>query len=399
MATPSDVIDEFHLVLNDASAVFGTARSALPWMSGRLQEFAALAGLGPDHLVHLSVPSESTEDGPSDAFAAWPYRQLPSALGVSGPVAQQIGHQWLVHVYHLWEDNFREKIALSRGLNTKNDLKNPHFGDLGLIRHDILKHRGIASPKNSGRCQMLKWFRSGDAIIVTEKMVYEFMAAFGLAHPAPGSLTESRITLYGFQGLIESPISLRADGKVTTRLLGELRRLSGYPLDLETLRRQFVGAQMAVDLESQVAAVGKEIRANPLDASRATVVFHAPEAFVSEVRDGSRTAVWRIGSGVPQHPDRRAIPVKWFSDRRVVAEAVAPNGKWYDPADFYNSYGALLPLTSSFGDMADARLLRAEHGPKGMQFLHLHLEVEEAVAARIRAGKTSMFVSLLLPRA
>lgn len=131
----------------------------------------------------------------------------------------------------------RTEIAMARGLDCKDDLLNPYLGDLGYIRHDILKHRGVASRKNSGRCKTLQWFKPSDDIFIMDSMVYEFMDGFGLAHPASGVVDASR-TRYRFQGLHESPTQLRAVPQSADLLVANIRATGGrkialrLPLDL-----------------------------------------------------------------------------------------------------------------------------------------------------------------------
>ena len=128
--TNLDVVDEFRALLNDASAVFGISRSALPTILRQLQEFARVTGMQQDELIHLTAAGRSPSEGPGDAFAAWPLKHLPGRLANHGTVARQAGHQWVVSVYHLWENRFREEIALDRGLDSMGDLKNQHMADL-----------------------------------------------------------------------------------------------------------------------------------------------------------------------------------------------------------------------------------------------------------------------------
>jgi hypothetical protein len=66
----ADVVDEFRVALNDAAAVFGTARSALPMVKHELGNFAAIAEMKPAELIHLSVVNQASSKLPSDAFAA-----------------------------------------------------------------------------------------------------------------------------------------------------------------------------------------------------------------------------------------------------------------------------------------------------------------------------------------
>jgi hypothetical protein len=48
------------------------------------------------------------------------------------------------------------------------------------MRNDVVHHGGIAQKKNSGRCEVLRWFESGDRMLVRQARVLEFMEHLGL---------------------------------------------------------------------------------------------------------------------------------------------------------------------------------------------------------------------------
>jgi hypothetical protein len=54
------------------------------------------------------------------------------------------------------------------------------FADVCRMRNDTVHHRGIATKRNTGRCEVLKWAEVGEPIIVTSQRVAEFMGHFGL---------------------------------------------------------------------------------------------------------------------------------------------------------------------------------------------------------------------------
>ena len=53
------------------------------------------------------------------------------------------------------------------------------MADIGRMRNDVIHHHGVATIKNSGRCEVLKWFQSGDTILITGKEVADFMQHVG----------------------------------------------------------------------------------------------------------------------------------------------------------------------------------------------------------------------------
>lgn len=397
--TGDDIVDEFRGLLNDAAAVFGIARSALPLVSRQLQDFAALAQMKPVDLLHLSMAEDSTREGPGDAFAAWPLERVPSVMSNDGAVARQIGHQWVIHVYHLWENHYREEIAATKGLNNKNELQNPHMGDLAKIRHDILKHRGVASQQNSGQCKILRWFEPGQDILISDSMVYEFMEAFGLVYPGSGTVDPGRIA-YKFQGLAESPILLRPVERSENLLSGTIRSLTGRPVEVDSLRASVRGQPFVLGgQEGQPTATGIEVFKNPIDECSATIIFQVPSDFVAKVRARQATANWSIGASIPQQASRKAVPVTWDRDDILLAEAVAPEGYWYDLTSYAQQVNEWLPLTSRLGDLYEGQLISAQHGNKnkGRRWLHLQLRVMPKLADQVRQGTVTLRLPLDLP--
>jgi len=177
------VTAEFHTFLNDAAGLYGVTTTALPFLRGQADQFARIAGIGADHPMFFTV-TDMPQERPSDAFAVWPRSLLASRLAPEGVAARQAGHQWVVHVFSMWEHGYRPRLAAARGVDT-DDVKIPVLGDLRLIRNDVVHHRGIATADSSGKCQQLRWFSVGEDMLVTGRMIYQFMDAFGLGHPAP----------------------------------------------------------------------------------------------------------------------------------------------------------------------------------------------------------------------
>jgi len=382
-----DIVDEFRVALNDAAAVFGVAQSGLPIVSRELAKFASITDMKPADLIHLATVSETCKGGPNDAFAALPFGQLPTALAPDGAIARQIGHQWVVHVYHLWEGHYREEIARARGLNNMNELQNPHFGDLAKIRHDILKHRGLASRKNAARCVNLRWVEEGEAILIQDWMVYEFMEAFGLVYPASGQ-PDPRKVQYHFHGMFDSPIKLVAVEGSDDKLFGEVRAQSGRPVDVDMLRQFFCGAQFTLaGPGGEGTAIGLEVEPDSINDKVATVVARAPTEFVRRVRLGDATAQLPLGSAIPQKGARRAVPVKWLQGNTVVAQAVAPEGRWYDDTVYRQQIGEWLPLVSDIGNLHEGMLVNVTYEGQGRRELQLHLEVSAELASAVK-GKT-----------
>ena len=124
----------------------------------------------------------SGDDNPNDPetihYAQADVRDLAVDVERDGRIALELGRQWLVSVYSMWEHHIREELKNATG----EPWENPVLGDLGYLRHDILKHRGIAQAKNAGRCTVLRhWVEIGKEIRIHREEVSEYMTLMGLS--------------------------------------------------------------------------------------------------------------------------------------------------------------------------------------------------------------------------
>jgi hypothetical protein len=85
-----------------------------------------------------------------------------------------IGSLCVVAFYNYWEDHYRELISRDLGHTSKTDLKAPIFGDLRRLRKSIVHHRGVAL-KEIEACELLKWFREGEVIFISEPQFDELV--------------------------------------------------------------------------------------------------------------------------------------------------------------------------------------------------------------------------------
>lgn len=82
----------------------------------------------------------------------------------------------MLTVYQRWEEVLRPQAVTLLGLSDKDDVKIPILGDLGLLRNDVVHHRGVASAGNTSRCEVLThWFAVGDRILIDPRKAYEFV--------------------------------------------------------------------------------------------------------------------------------------------------------------------------------------------------------------------------------
>jgi hypothetical protein len=104
--------------------------------------------------------------------------ELRDQLAPTGPLQERLGQQLIVYVFTTWEHEYRGRLAAAHACKP-TDIKVPLLGDLRLLRHDILHHRGVASSDNSGRCEVLgHWVKDGEDIVIGAKQVNELWHRF-----------------------------------------------------------------------------------------------------------------------------------------------------------------------------------------------------------------------------
>ena len=93
--------------------------------------------------------------------------------------AQMAYTGWIASVFALWENRFRREweAAVGEGaIPPEYDA----FGDLRLIRNDLLHNNATASAERSGKCETLKWFSPGDRMVFGTRHVLDFLNQAGL---------------------------------------------------------------------------------------------------------------------------------------------------------------------------------------------------------------------------
>lgn len=95
---------------------------------------------------------------------------LVAQVAEGGKLHARITQQLVVTLYTGWEHHHRDRIASAHGVD-RSEILHPYFGDLRLLRHDIVHHRGTASTEHSVRCEGAVLHRSlqeGDLIYVAD---------------------------------------------------------------------------------------------------------------------------------------------------------------------------------------------------------------------------------------
>jgi len=175
---PDDVkslLDEFEAFLNDANAVVGFAQAGLWRVRELVDSLPTDDPANPDPTFYLGTGDPN--DPASRVWAGWRRSHAQKALARDGMVEARLSQQWVVSVYTAWEHEYRPRFAAVHSCGP-DDVQLPLFGDLRLIRHDVVHHHGIATAKNAGSAKRLRWFQAGDVINLTAKHFVQFIDDF-----------------------------------------------------------------------------------------------------------------------------------------------------------------------------------------------------------------------------
>ncbi len=95
------------------------------------------------------------------------YKKRNSERGVN---SRFIGNMCVIAVYQYWEDYYRQKIASFLKRTSRNELTSDIMGDLKVLRHSIIHHRGVAL-KEVEKCKLLHGFKKDDEIFIDRNMM------------------------------------------------------------------------------------------------------------------------------------------------------------------------------------------------------------------------------------
>jgi hypothetical protein len=175
---------EWHERLNHLAFTFGLATRGIALASDRYSNTIDSSLTTDQSATHLAIRKPG--DTPVTVYATWQSRKLPELMTPDGPIARELGRQWVVTVDSLWDATYRSRIAAEMGLPNYKQHKVPVMADMRQIRNDIVHHSAIATQRNSGRCKLLgHWISVTEEISITEFMVVEFMELWGLTNRGP----------------------------------------------------------------------------------------------------------------------------------------------------------------------------------------------------------------------
>ena len=139
---PAAVYNEFLAFLNDMAGAEAHAQPAVDRYITWLQEFVASSPPNPenpDPTIFVGIGDPNLET--TRTHQQWTASQLPE----KGLFTKRwIGQQWIVGVFAGWEDEHRPRLARAFGCS-ESSLTHDAFGDLRLMRNDVVHHRGEAT--------------------------------------------------------------------------------------------------------------------------------------------------------------------------------------------------------------------------------------------------------------
>jgi hypothetical protein len=164
-------IEEFDTAVNDAISSVGFAIAGFSYLRDHCTAVRERTGAN-NPGINLTTSDEGV-----GFYARWTVSEILEKTRLDGLAAGQLGAQLIVFLYTLWEDGFRMSFAKAHGCEAR-DFQVPVLGDLKLMRHDIIHHRSVASSENTGRCQVLRWFKPGEVIRPGASQFFDLVTHF-----------------------------------------------------------------------------------------------------------------------------------------------------------------------------------------------------------------------------
>jgi hypothetical protein len=132
----------------------------------------------PGTLLHMGRLIKSGEGIAAQQIFTVSQVQLGREIRDGGRVPCLLGYMWVVFVFAEWEHVFRPRLAEAKACSI-NEVEVTVFGDLRHYRHDILHHGGVATKEHAGKCEVLRWFGTGDPIDIRTDHVLDFQKRWG----------------------------------------------------------------------------------------------------------------------------------------------------------------------------------------------------------------------------
>lgn len=137
-----------------------------------------------DNKISVGTAFPDAEQLPGKSTIAYMSQgELLKGLEKGGEFENQHAKALVVFMYHLWDENFRNRIADIISV-PKRQVKCALMGDIRRVRHLII-HKNSVVPQNfSAKLELLSqiWDLEPGELIITEKMVHSLMEQINAIH-------------------------------------------------------------------------------------------------------------------------------------------------------------------------------------------------------------------------
>lgn len=111
-------------------------------------------------------------------------------FGPGGEYHRWFNRAWIPSFYEDWDGHYKARVAPLLGKAKPADVKIGYFGDLRLLRNDVIHHKGQVIDAVREKCVVFKWFGDGEEIVLAHthyaQLFTEFpWAKLGAVEPAP----------------------------------------------------------------------------------------------------------------------------------------------------------------------------------------------------------------------
>lgn len=168
------IIEEFRSNCYEQDIIFVIARIAKDqWLKSHKHMFEN----SKDNMASFGTqfPDEPQSLGKSTT-ASIRHKDLLEMLEPEGKFESQLSKQFIVFVYHLWDENFRDKIADSLSIS-KKQVECDLMGDIRHIRNSIIHKNSDIRQKDLNHLKILSqiWDLKPAKLVISRKMIHSLM--------------------------------------------------------------------------------------------------------------------------------------------------------------------------------------------------------------------------------
>ncbi len=168
------ILEDFCSNCQEQSIIFDIARLGKDqW----LDKHKHILEKGKDNTIFFGTNFPDAYQSPGKSTTGKiPMKHLLENLKPRGEFENQLAKMLIVFIYHLWEDNCRNKIADSLSIS-KDRVECDLMGDIRKIRHSIIHKNSVVSQKLPNNLKILPqiWNIQPGLLIISENMVQSLM--------------------------------------------------------------------------------------------------------------------------------------------------------------------------------------------------------------------------------